>query len=141
VPTSTPTATPTPTPTPFASVAVFPVPTPAPFTRDVQPCSVSLHVTGLRDLGRRGYITLTLRTDEPCWVSVSGRMTASSFRSFRARLSPAVATTVRLRAAKRSAVTRALRTQARAIALRVSATDNSGNARTFTQRVRAPRRR
>jgi hypothetical protein len=52
-----------------------------------------------------------------------------------------VATTVRLRVARRSAVTRALRTQSRAIALRVSATDNAGNARTFTQRVRAPRRR
>jgi hypothetical protein len=99
-----------------------------------------MRVTGLASLARRGYITLALRTDEVCRVVVSARMSASRFGSASLRLPRGQRTVIRLRADNPRAVARALRTRSRTVAVRLTATDASGNARTLTNNVRAKRR-
>jgi hypothetical protein len=128
--TPTPTPTATPTATPFTDPG--PTPTAVAFTpqilpvADVRPCGVSMRVTGLRSLGRRGYLSVALRTDEACRATISAR----GFRSTSARLVPGARLVVKLR-----------RTTSRThtVAVRVEARDATGNIRSLNQSVRITR--
>jgi hypothetical protein len=100
-----------------------------------------VRITGLRALSRRGFLSVALRSDEGCRATVSARMSSSRFKPVSIRLVAGERTVVRLRAANRHAVIRALRRGPRTVAVRVHAVDASGNARTLTDSVRARRSR
>jgi len=100
---------------------------------------VTARVTGLASLARRGYLSVALHTDEVCRLTVSARMSVSRFQTASLRLPRGQRTVIRLRVKNRTAVARALRAGPRTVALRVTAVDASGNARTLTQSVRAKR--
>lgn len=99
-----------------------------------------MRVTGLASLARRGYLSVALHSDEACRATVTARMASSRFKPATIRLAAGQRTVIRLRATNPAAVKRALRRHPRTVALRVSAIDASGNARTFTDSVRAKRR-
>ena len=107
--------------------------------RDVRPCAVSMRVTGLASLGRRGYLSIALRSDEACRATITGRMTIASFRAVTIRLNPGERTVVRLRVTDARAVARALRTRPRAVSVKISTRDAAGNTRTLSESVRAQR--
>ncbi|MBE2319112.1 PQQ-dependent sugar dehydrogenase [Solirubrobacter sp. CPCC 204708] len=105
-PTPTPTEVPTETPaeepveTPTASplvqpAAATPAPTPVPRTADTRPCTVSMRISGQRQLAKRRYLSIALRTDKPCRVTIS----APSFRRVTVRLQPGPGRVVKLRRA------------------------------------------
>jgi hypothetical protein len=91
---------------------------------DLRPCALSMRVTGLVALKRRGYLSVALRTDEPCRATVSAR----GFRSASAQLVPGRRTLLRLRGARRGN---------RRIAIAVSGVDAAGNATRLARSVRA----
>lgn len=122
IPTETPTETATPSPTPEQTVTPEPtqlpsptptasplpaVPTPAPTPVRVtpRPCAVSMRVTGQYSLAKRRYLSVALRTDAACRVTIS----APSFTQVRVNLTPGQRRVVKLRrprgAAKRITVT------------------------------------
>jgi glucose/sorbosone dehydrogenase len=115
--TATPFGQPSPTPTAIATAPrVFPV-------ADVRPCAVSIRVTGVHSLGRRGYLSVALRTDEACGATVSAR----GFRATTARLVPGKRLVVKLRRTT---------SRSRSVAVRVDARDAAGNVRTLNRSVR-----
>jgi hypothetical protein len=83
-----------------------------------------MRVTGLRALKRRGYLSVALRTDEPCRATVSAR----GFRRASAHLTPGRRTVLRLRGARRGN---------RRIAIHVGGVDTSGNRTRIARSVRA----
>ena len=81
-------------------------PTPSPAAAAAtKPCQVSMRVTGLRSLDRRRFLSVALRTNRACRVTVA----APGFSSATANLTPATRTVVRIRrtkgAAKRITIT------------------------------------
>jgi hypothetical protein len=85
-----------------------------------------MRVTGRGSLGRRGYLTVALRTDEACRATIS----AKGFRTLTARLVPGTRVVVKLRRTT---------SRARTVAVRVEAKDAAGNARMLNQSVRVTR--
>ena len=119
-PTPTPTATPTPTPAPLANVTETPPAAVAPSRR---PCAVSVHVTGLRSVGRRHRLSVALRADEPCRATIS----APGFK----------VTTAALAAnARRVVALRTTRLRRGRLDVRVQAVDADGNVASLVRRVR-----
>lgn len=101
-----------------------------------------MRVTGFASLGRRHYLSVALRTDEPCRATLTGRVGgAGSLRSATARLTPGTRTVVRMRVADARALRRALRSRARTVAIRVEVVDAAGNTRALTQSARASKLR
>lgn len=145
-PTATPTPTPTASPTPAATAPATPRATATPPATPAPPaapspaadttpprCAVSVRITGLRSLGRRHFLSVALRTDRPCRATLTGRVRGvTGFRATSVRLVPGTRRVVRLRVRDRRAITRALRTRARTILVRVEA-----DGRSSTRRERA----
>jgi hypothetical protein len=85
-----------------------------------------MRVTGLRSLGRRGYLSVALRTDEACVATISAR----GFRKVTARLVPGKRVVVKLRRTT---------SRTRSVAVRVDARDAAGNVRSLNQSVKVTR--
>jgi hypothetical protein len=119
-PTRTPTETASPTPTPLAVAS----PTPPPLPVAARPCALSVRITGLASLGRRRYLSVAVRADEPCRATISAR----GFRTTTVPLVPGARSVVKLRLDRRRALPRT-------VAVRVAAPD----ARTLTTSVRVRR--
>jgi Glucose / Sorbosone dehydrogenase len=107
----------------------------APPPRDTRPAHVAMNVTGLRSLRKRHYLTVTLRPDERCRLTVR----AARFRTVTRTLAANQRARVKLRltARGRRSVRRALRRHQRPrIAIRLRTTDAAGNPGTYTRKVR-----
>ena len=85
-----------------------------------------MRVTGLRSLARRKYLSVALRTDEACRVTIS----AKTFHDASTRLAPGARTVIKLR--------RRAKGSSR-IVVSVRAVDAAGNAITVRTTVRAVR--
>jgi hypothetical protein len=66
---------------------------------EARPCAISMRVTGLRSLAKRRYLSVALRTDRACRVTVA----ATGFKKVTARLVPNERTVVRIRRTKGTA--------------------------------------
>jgi len=109
---ATPTPSPTPTPTPSPQPTALPArvtptasPLPPPPVADARPCVRGVRVTGGRSLAKRGYLSVALRTNRRCSVTIS----APRFRTVTKQLEAGARTVVKLRrtrgTAKRFTVT------------------------------------
>jgi hypothetical protein len=114
-----PGATPTPAPTPAS--------TPTATAPDRTPCRVSARVKGAAQRARRGYVTVALRTNEPCRATLTARLGGKvGFRPATVRLRPHHRTLVRLKLTRRRLVHRRL-------SVRIRAVDGAGNVRVLTR--------
>jgi len=93
---------------------------------DLRACRISMRVTGQHSLARRKYLSVALRADEPCRVTV----TAKTFAGASARLRPGTRTVVKIRRCTNGS---------RRIVVNVRAVDAGGNVTTATYTVRAGR--
>ncbi len=103
---------------------------PAP-AADTRPARVALNVTGLRSLRRRHYLTVTLRPDESCRLTVG----AVRFHTVRRALAANQRARVKLRlTAKGLRYVRRHHRRLR-VAVRLRTVDAAGNPGTYTRRV------
>jgi hypothetical protein len=114
--------------------------TPAAAPPDTRACAVSARVTGLRSVRRRGRLSVALRSDEACQVTVRARIRGvAQFRRAQTAVAVGRRTVVRVRLSVRGkrAVRRALRRErSLRVALRVDAVDAAGNARRLNRSAR-----
>jgi hypothetical protein len=127
-------------PSACAPAAPPPAPGTPPPVSDTRACGVSARVSGLRSVRRLRRLTLSLRADEACRATVSGRIRGvASFRSTRRSLGAGQRGVARLRLTARGAraVRRALRRRASLrVTYRVQAVDAAGNVRTLARVAR-----
>jgi hypothetical protein len=128
-PTPTPEPTATPEPAPSATASPTPVPRitvfadPPAIAPSRRPCAVSVRVTGVRSVGRRLRLSVSLRADEPCRATVS----APGFK---------VATAALAAGTRRVVSLRTTRLKRGRLDVRVQAVDADGNVATQVRRVR-----
>jgi Glucose / Sorbosone dehydrogenase len=110
----------TPTPSPGATTP----PPPTARTPDRTPCRVSARVKGIAQRGRRGYVTVALRTNEQCRATLTARLGGKVARTRTVQLRSDHRTLVKLRLARHNH---------RRLTVRIRAVDGAGNVTTLTR--------